>query len=68
MPLVRLDKVSLSYGLEAEQAAVQAALGEPKLFRDSPAEAHAALERLQLLAQELESAYARWRELESIAG
>jgi ABC transport system ATP-binding/permease protein len=52
--------------LEAEQATLQAAVSEPKLFRDSPAEATAALERLQLLARELETAYARWDALESL--
>jgi ABC transport system ATP-binding/permease protein len=52
--------------LEAEQSAVQAALSDPQLFRQSPAEAGAALGRLQELAQELEAAYARWDALESL--
>jgi ATP-binding cassette subfamily F protein uup len=51
--------------LETEQSAVQTALSDAQWFRDSPAEAAAALERLQRLAAELEAAYARWDALES---
>ena len=51
--------------LEREQAALQAAVSDPELFRRSPAEASAALQRLQRIAQELEAAYARWDTLES---
>jgi ATP-binding cassette subfamily F protein uup len=51
--------------LEDEQAALQAAVSDPELFRRSPAEASAALQRLQRIAQELEAAYARWHMLES---
>ncbi len=52
--------------LEASQAALQAAVSDPELFRRSPAEASAALQRLQRIAQELEAAYARWDMLESL--
>jgi ATP-binding cassette subfamily F protein uup len=51
--------------LEESQAALQAAVNDPELFRRSPAEASAALQRLQRIAQELEAAYARWHMLES---
>jgi ATP-binding cassette subfamily F protein uup len=51
--------------LEESQAALQAAVSDPELFRRSPAEASAALQRLQRIAQELEAAYARWDTLES---
>jgi ATP-binding cassette subfamily F protein uup len=51
--------------LETRQRELQAALADPKFFRQSPAEASAALERLQALAAELEAAYARWDALES---
>ncbi|MGC1386580.1 MAG: ATP-binding cassette domain-containing protein [Steroidobacteraceae bacterium] len=51
--------------LETLQEQLQGALADPKFFRESPAQAGAALERLQALAAELESAYARWDALES---
>jgi ABC transport system ATP-binding/permease protein len=51
--------------LEAEQTALQAALNEPKFFRESPTEARAATERLRQLTAELEAAYARWDALET---
>jgi len=51
--------------LEAEQSELQAALSDPQLFRQRPAEASAALERLHRIAAELEAAYARWDALES---
>jgi ATP-binding cassette subfamily F protein uup len=51
--------------LEAEQLQLQAAMADPKLFKDDPARATAALQRLQSLATELENAYAVWDALES---
>jgi len=51
--------------LETVQGELQGALADPKFFRQNPAEASAALERLQSLAAELEAAYARWDALES---
>jgi ATP-binding cassette subfamily F protein uup len=51
--------------LETLQGELQGALADPEFFRESPAEASAALERLQALGAELEVAYARWDALES---
>jgi ABC transport system ATP-binding/permease protein len=51
--------------LEAEQAALQASLSDPALFRERPAEARTAAARLQELAAELEAAYERWAALEA---
>ena len=51
--------------LETLQGELQGALADPKFFRESPAEAGAALQRLQALGAELEAAYARWDALES---
>ena len=51
--------------LEMEQAELNAAIGDAGFFKDTPQKASAALQRLQQLAQELESAYARWNLLES---
>jgi ATP-binding cassette subfamily F protein uup len=52
-------------GLEAEQARLTAAIGDPELFRRNPADAAAAVRRLQSVEQELEAAFARWETLES---
>jgi ATP-binding cassette subfamily F protein uup len=51
--------------LEAEQTALQAAMSDPALFRDQPAQARTAATRLHDVAAELEAAYARWALLES---
>jgi ATP-binding cassette subfamily F protein uup len=51
--------------LEAEQTTLQSTLSDPVLFRERPAEARSAAERLQQLAAELETAYGRWAALES---
>jgi ABC transport system ATP-binding/permease protein len=53
--------------LEAEQAQLTALIGDPAVFQRSQDEANRALQRLQLLAAELESAYARWDALENPA-
>src|SRR5450631_14002 len=53
--------------LEVEQAKLAAAIGDPELFRRDPAAANAAVQRLQALQQELESAFTRWEVLESAA-
>jgi len=50
--------------LEAEQQGLQTALADPELFRQTPERAAESLRRLEVLAQELESAYARWQSLE----
>jgi ATP-binding cassette subfamily F protein uup len=52
-------------GLEAEQIELQAAISDPNLFKDDPAQGAAALQRLQALAAQIETAYSRWDELES---
>ncbi len=53
--------------LEAEQADLSAAIGDPDLFRRSPAAATAAVQRLQSVQKELESVFSRWEALESAA-
>jgi ATP-binding cassette subfamily F protein uup len=53
--------------LEAEQSQLQATIADPNLFKDDPARGTAALQRLESLAAELETAYARWDTLESQA-
>jgi ATP-binding cassette subfamily F protein uup len=53
--------------LEAEQAELAAAIGDPELFRRDPAAASAAVQRLQSVQQQLEGAFARWEALESAA-
>jgi ATP-binding cassette subfamily F protein uup len=50
--------------LEAEQQGLQTALADPELFRQTPERAAESLRRLEVLARELESAYARWQSLE----
>ena len=51
--------------LEEEQVRLHTALGEPSLFQGDKEQGTAALARLQSLAADLESAYARWDALES---
>jgi len=51
--------------LEVEQAELAAAIGDPELFRRDPAAANTAVQRLQSVQQEMESAFARWEALES---
>jgi ATP-binding cassette subfamily F protein uup len=51
--------------LESELAALSAAIADPLLFRRSPADAAAAVARLQAVEKELESAFARWEQLEA---
>lgn len=53
--------------LEAEQAEVHARLADPVVYQGDGSEVTALNERLTALTNELESAYARWEELESIA-
>ena len=53
--------------LEAEQAELTAAIGDPELFRREPAAANAAVQRLQSVQQQLDAAFARWEALESAA-
>jgi len=51
--------------LETLQRELQGVLADPNFYRESQTEANAALERLQSLSAELETAYARWDALES---
>jgi ABC transport system ATP-binding/permease protein len=51
--------------LEAEQATLAGAIADPELFRRNPAEADAAVARLQAVEKELEAAFARWEALEA---
>jgi len=51
--------------LEAEQLELQAAIADPALFHGPVARGTAALQRLQSLAAEIETAYSRWHALES---
>ena len=52
--------------LEQEQSALHLALADPDLFRQTPERAAATVKRLEGIAQELETAYARWDALESV--
>jgi ATP-binding cassette subfamily F protein uup len=52
--------------LEQEQSRLQGALNEPDFFKRDPTQAAAALQRLTVLAAELEAAYSRWDSLESL--
>ncbi len=51
--------------LESEQAQLQAAIGDPALFRDDPRRAEEMLRRLEGLGVDLDAAFARWDALES---
>jgi ABC transport system ATP-binding/permease protein len=51
--------------LEAEQLQLQAEIADPALFRGNDERGALALQRLAVLAAELERAYARWDALES---
>ncbi len=51
--------------LEAEQLKLQQTIADPASFQGHDSRGAAALQRLQSLAAELESAYSRWEELES---
>ncbi|MHA7834518.1 MAG: ABC transporter ATP-binding protein, partial [Algiphilus sp.] len=50
--------------LEAEQESLGLVLADGALYRDDPARAEATQQRLKVIAQELEAAYARWESLE----
>jgi ABC transport system ATP-binding/permease protein len=53
--------------LEVEQAQLTALISDPAVFERSNDDSNRALQRLQVLAAELESAYVRWDTLESSA-
>jgi ATP-binding cassette subfamily F protein uup len=54
--------------LEAEQAQLNTLISDPAVFQNHKEQSSLALQRLQALATELETAYARWDALESSAG
>ncbi len=51
--------------LEAEQAQLSNLIGDPALFQRNQEQGSQALQRLQVLTEELERAYARWEILDS---
>jgi ABC transport system ATP-binding/permease protein len=51
--------------LEIQQTELTAAIADPGLFKRSPADAAAAVQRLETVVKELEAAFARWETLES---
>jgi ATP-binding cassette subfamily F protein uup len=54
--------------LETEQAEVSARLADPRLYQDAPDEVPALTARLAAIEGELPGLYARWEELEGLAG
>jgi ATP-binding cassette subfamily F protein uup len=54
--------------LESEQAALNARLADPALYRGAPEEVRTLRERLAALDEEIAQAMLRWEELESRAG
>jgi ATP-binding cassette subfamily F protein uup len=50
--------------LEAEQAQLTTLISDPKVFQGNQDQGSQALQRLQILAKELDSAYARWDTLD----
>jgi ATP-binding cassette subfamily F protein uup len=54
--------------LEAEQAQLTTLISDPKVFQRKQDQGSQALQRLQVLAKELDSAYARWDTLDKASG
>jgi ABC transport system ATP-binding/permease protein len=54
--------------LEAEQAQLTTLISDPILFQGNQDQGSQALHRLQILAKELDSAYARWETLDKASG
>jgi ATP-binding cassette subfamily F protein uup len=52
--------------LEAEKERIESLLADGSLYRGAPDALQAQLQRLAVIASELESGYARWAELESL--
>ena len=50
--------------LEAEQVRLTTLINDPQVFQQNKDEGSQALQRLQVLAEELDSAYARWETLD----
>ncbi len=53
--------------LEAEKAELEQRLGDPALYAGDPADAQAVTSAFERVGAELDAAYARWDELESLA-
>ena len=53
--------------LEGEQATLEETMAQPEFYQGDGEVIRSATERLTALAAELETAYARWESLESIA-
>jgi ATP-binding cassette subfamily F protein uup len=53
--------------LEAEKQRVESQLADGSLYRGAPEELQAQLQRLAIITSELDTGYARWAELESMA-
>ena len=51
--------------LEAEQARLQSAVGDPAFYQQAANKITTTLARLEAVTQELETCYARWEVLES---
>lgn len=54
--------------LEAEQVQLTTLISDPKLFQHNQDQGSQALQRLQMLAEELDGAYARWEVLDKASG
>ena len=54
--------------LEAEQAQLTTLISDPEVFQRNKAQGSQAAQRLQILAAELDSAYARWETLDKASG
>jgi ATP-binding cassette subfamily F protein uup len=54
--------------LEAEQVRLATLINDPQVFQQNKDQGSQALQRLQVLAEELDSAYARWEALDKAAG
>jgi ATP-binding cassette subfamily F protein uup len=54
--------------LEAEQVQLTALISDPVVFQRNQEQGSQALQRLQVLAEELDGAYARWETLDKASG
>ena len=53
--------------LEAEQAALNARMGEPEFYRQGNEQITATIARIEAVKNELEACYARWQDLDRVA-
>jgi ABC transport system ATP-binding/permease protein len=54
--------------LEAEQVRLTTLINDPQVFQRNKDQGSQALQRLQVVAEELDSAYARWETLDKASG